>query len=191
LFELNKPKIGSLDSEFHLGGGLCFFFDCNIKPEDSFTILISLTKSFLDLNEYNIFASKYNDSEMLYKSLIPAFKLLTDSYDKNFLDVAKLTKYKDIKIVITKAYQLDGASISHLCTFLNNTIIDWLEIYSEGDAEYNGRTGAALITSFSITSNYEISVKTALYPEPSNMENELDATQNTYIISDGGKFVKK
>ncbi|MDR0516965.1 MAG: hypothetical protein LBH25_07975 [Fibromonadaceae bacterium] len=121
------------------------------------------------------------------KSLIPIFKFLSDSYDKNLLDAAKLPKDRNVSIFIVRVYLLSGQDELYLCTFLNNTIVDWLEIYSEGEAEY----GALYITSFSIASNYEISVKTALYPEPSNRGNEIDATQNNYIISDEGKFVKK
>jgi len=121
------------------------------------------------------------------KFLIPAFKFLSDSYDKNFLKVAKLPKDMDVSIIIVRTYLLSGQDELYLCTFLNNTIIDWLEIYSVGEAEY----GATIITSFSIASNYEISIKTAFYPNTADAKEELDVKQNTYIISDDGKFVKK
>jgi len=121
------------------------------------------------------------------KSLIPIFKFLSDSYDKNFLNAAKLPKNKNIDIIIIRVFLQSGQDELYLCTFLNNTIIDWLEIYSVGEAEY----GATIITSFSIASNYEISIKTAFYPNTADAKEELDVKQNTYIISDGGKFVKK
>jgi len=125
------------------------------------------------------------------KSLISAFKFLSDSYDKNFLVAAKLPKNKNIDIIIVRTYLLSGQNELYLCTFLNNTIIDWLEIYSVGEAEYKGRTEATIITSFSIASNYKITIKTAFHPNTADAKEELDVKQNTYIINDGGKFVKK
>lgn len=50
-------------------GGLCLYRynDCSIEPEKTFTLFINVPKDFIDANEYNVFASKYNDSTMLYK----------------------------------------------------------------------------------------------------------------------------
>jgi len=48
-------------------GGLCFYHGCSIEPEKSFTIFMYVPKGFIDANKYNIFASKYDDSTMLYK----------------------------------------------------------------------------------------------------------------------------
>jgi len=50
-------------------GGLCLYYDCDINPEKSLTILMSVPDGFIDSNKYksfHIFASKYNDSTMLY-----------------------------------------------------------------------------------------------------------------------------
>jgi len=51
-------------------GGLCFYNDCSIDLEKSFTVLMNVPDGFIDSHEYHafyIFASKYNDSTMLYK----------------------------------------------------------------------------------------------------------------------------
>jgi hypothetical protein len=126
------------------------------------------------------------------KSLIPAFGFQDDYYDNEFLLIAKLPEYRNFKIIIARAYRLlSGADELHLCTFLNDTIIDYITIYSASEAEYNERTDALYIKSFSIAKNYEISIKSALYPDLPNKEHELNVTRNMYIVNDEGKFVKK
>jgi len=143
---------------------------------------------------------EYYDSELsklftkIPKTLIPAFKFIYDdehnSYDKDNVWAAKMLGYRNLKIVIIRTYFQSGQDVLFLCTFLNNAIVDHLTIYSEGDWEYDGGFGVAE-TSFLIKSNYEILVKRAHYPNPADRENELDVKQNTYIINDEGKFVKK
>jgi hypothetical protein len=128
------------------------------------------------------------------KRLISIFEIINyyhEYYDTNILSVAKLSEYKNFKLIVANVSRSsDGQNELLLCTFLDNTIIDWLTIYTAGDAEYNGRTDALYKTSFSITPTYEITIKTALYPAPWSEEYEIDAMQYTRIIETDGKFVE-
>jgi len=97
-------------------GGLCFYHDCDIKPEESFTVFMKAPEGFIDLDEYyNIFASKYNDSTMLYrhtKDFAGTYDLLLNgTYE--YLD--SLVKYLNGKVDIRpkhKPFREDAISVS-------------------------------------------------------------------------------
>jgi len=143
---------------------------------------------------------KYYDSELsklftrVPKTLIPVFKFIDEnkhgSYDKDFVDAVKIPEYGNVKIIIICVVLQSGQDVLYLSTFLNNAIVDRLEIYSEDDWEYNGSIGTVK-TSFSITNNYELLIKKTYYNGPLRTEYEINTEQRIYTISDGGKFVKK
>jgi hypothetical protein len=48
-------------------GGLCFYHDCSIEPEKSFTAYMDMPIGFIESRAYRVFASRYSDSAMLYE----------------------------------------------------------------------------------------------------------------------------
>jgi len=124
----------------------------------------------------------------LPESLFPIFKLNDEIYEKDELYMARLPEYKNIKFIIVKIGTTSGADELFLFTIHNNKLIDNLGIYSAGETEYDGRTDATSLTSFTITKDYDILVKNSIVPD---MDKEVNVKRWTYIINKSGKFVKK
>lgn len=129
--------------------------------------------------------------EEVPKLLFPIFELKNNTYDENLLSIARLPEHNNIKIVLLHVYLLSGQDVLFLSTFFNDKLADKIKIYTEVEEEYNGKTDALTITSFSITNNYEISIKTALYPSPAEPKIELNVKQKVYTINETGKFIEK
>jgi hypothetical protein len=167
--------------------------DDSKNVSDTTASLKSLEKQFDDLyGILHMFSLPMDESTSLEdlftevpKNLDSVFALHDFSY------IAKLPEYKKIKVIFAVLEYPSGEQSLLLCTFLNYKNIDKLVLSSVSEGEYNGRTEATTITSFSITSNYEILIKTAFRPNTEGVEEEINVTHNTYIISDGGKFLKK
>jgi len=124
----------------------------------------------------------------LPESLFPIFELNDEIYEKDGLYMARLPEYKNIKVIIVRVSTRSGADELFLCTIRNNKLIDKLEIYSAGETEYDGRTDAISLTSFTITKDYDILIKNSIVPD---RDKEVNVTRRTYIINKSGKFVKK
>jgi IS1 family transposase len=96
-------------------GGLCFSNDCSVEPEKSFTMLMKAPESFIDTNnsrELNIFASKYNNSKMLYKHAKISYYIV-DQDTLTFFK--KYDKYWEELLSIAKPLKIENEDFSEYC----------------------------------------------------------------------------
>jgi hypothetical protein len=106
-------------------GGLCFYNDCIIEPENSFTMFMKVPKGFIDSKKYiifNIFVSKYNDSTMLYKHV----KWLDPLASEEFKELLwyRLGKVKEMPKIIPKEKEKDTL------IFFKKDSKSWEELFS-------------------------------------------------------------